>query len=433
MQYSASLSVFGVFSHPILGEKQEYQVNIKEQRALNELESIGYFEEDFSDPANEEAWSKIQALFPRVDSFTQLENGYFSHASLPIRKFHQEREDYIQSRTSFYMRREQDEAVETARKDLAGFFGWSPENVAFTRNTTESLNILISGFPWNSGDEVVIGDQDYGSMNEAFEQAAKRHGIKLTIAKVPLVPQNAEEVITAYLKEFTPQTRMLHLTHLINLSGQVIPLDAIINEARKINPEVCIAVDAAHSVAHIDYNWKECGADIVAGSLHKWMCNPLGLGFLYVNSKWIPQLWPLMGDTGRKDTDIRRFEHQGTRPLATIESISMAVKLNGLMGGVKNKERRLRYLQEYWTEKARGIEVFRVNTPNYTGSAGAIANIALKGRSPLSLAAILWDKYQIFTVAIQHPVVQGVRITPHLSNNSMDIEKLGQALKELGR
>ena len=433
MQYSASLSVFGVFKHPLLDGSKEFQVNAKEHRSLDELAAKGYFNEDFSDPKNEKAWSKIQALFPRVDSFTQLENGYFSHASLPIRKFHQEREDYIQSRTSFYMRREQDEAVESARKDLAGFFGWSPENLAFTRNTTESLNILISGFPWKRGDEVVIGNQDYGSMNEAFEQAAKRHGIKLKIAEVPLVPKRAEEVVNAYLKELTPSTRMLHLTHLINLSGQVIPLDDVINEVRKVNPDVCIAVDAAHSVAHIDYNWKACGADIVAGSLHKWMCNPLGLGFLYVNSKWIPQLWPLMGDTGREDTDIRRFEHQGTRPLATIESISMAVKLNALMGGVKNKEGRLRYLQESWTDSVQGIEALSMNTPNYPGSVGAIANVALRGKSPLSLAEILWDKYQIFTVAIQHPIVQGVRITPHLSNNRMDIEKLVQALKELGR
>ncbi len=218
MQNSASLSIFGVFKHPILDTNQDFHVDTEERSSLIDLKSSGYFEEDFSDPANEKAWAKIQALFPRVTSFCQLENGYFSHASMPIHAFHQEREDYIQSRSSYYMRREQVDAIEQSRKDLAEFFQWDTENLAFTRNTTESLNILISGFPWKAGDEVVIGDQDYGSMNEAFEQAVERFGIKLIVVKVPLTPKDESELVSAYMQVVDANTRMLHLTHLINLS-----------------------------------------------------------------------------------------------------------------------------------------------------------------------------------------------------------------------
>jgi len=431
MQYSSSLSIFGVFQHPLFKENQSFEIASSTKLSIEELEASGYFVEDFGDPSNEKAWAKIQALFPRVTSFCQLENGYFSHASLPIRAFHQEREDYIQSRTSYFMRREQEASVERSRKDLASFFSWIPENLAFTRNTTESLNILISGFPWQKGDEVVIGDQDYGSMNEAFYQAVLRHGIVLKTAKIPLVPQNEQEVIGAYMQLLTPKTKILHLTHLINLSGQIIPLTRIIQEARKRNPEVCIAVDAAHSVAHFEYDWKNCGADIVAGSLHKWMCNPIGLGFLYLSTPWIPKLWPLMGDQDRGQTDIRRFEHQGTRPIATIETIGKALALNTLIGGVKNREQRLRYLQESWTKEIQTMSRFQINTPNYPGASCAIANVSMQGKTASELATALWDGYQIFTVAIEHPVVKGVRITPHLSNSIDDIQKLVKALKEL--
>jgi len=208
-------------------------------------------------------------------------------------------------------------------------------------------------------------------------------------------------------------------------------LKAIIQEARKRNPRICIAVDAAHSVAHIDFNWKDCGADIVAGSLHKWMCNPIGLGFLYMNTHWIPQIWPLMGDRGMEKTNIRRFEHQGTRPIATIETIGKAVELNALMGGVKNKEARLRYLQESWTKEVRKIEKYKINTPHYAGSSCALANVTMEGMTATEFSAALWDRYQIFTVAIEHPIVKGVRITPHLSNSIADIERLKSALKEL--
>lgn len=431
MQYSSSLSLFGFFQHPLMGRDQEFKIQGAVSASLSELEANAYFEEDFSDPTNEEAWSKIQALFPRVESFCQLENGYFSHASLPVRKFHQEREDYIQSRGSWFMRREQEAAIDKGRADLAGFFGWDPGNLALTRNTTESLNTVISGFPWKAGDEVVIGDQDYGSMNEAFEQAAQRFGIGIKVAKVPLVPQSGEEVVEAYLKEMGPKTRMLHLTHMINLTGQIIPLDSIIKAAREHKKDLCIVVDAAHSVAQIDYYWKGCDADIVAGSLHKWMCNPLGLGFLYMKTPWIPQIWPLMADRYIAQTNMLRFEHQGTRPIQTIEALSEAIKLNVLMGGVKNKENRLRHLQQSWTNEFRTAGGFSINTPSYPGSSCALANVSVTGMRPNDLAAYFWDKHQIFTVAINHPVVNGVRITPHLSNDIRDIVKLVRALEGL--
>ncbi|HCS20485.1 MAG TPA: aminotransferase [Bacteroidetes bacterium] len=431
MQYSSSLSLFGFFQHPLLAKDQEFTIQDGIRSSLNELESGGYFSEDFSDPTNEVAWAKIQSLFPRVESFCQLENGYFSHTSLPVRKYHQEREDYIQSRSSWFMRREQEASIEKGRTDLAGFFTWDPENLALTRNTTEGLNTVISGFPWKRGDEVIIGDQDYGSMNEAFEQAAQRFGIQLKVAKIPLVPNNGDEVVAAYLKEIGPKTRMLHLTHMINLTGQIIPLDPVIKAARAEKNDLCIVVDAAHSVAQIDYNWNECDADIVAGSLHKWMCNPLGLGFLYLKTPWIPQIWPLMADRSMPQTNIRRFEHVGTRPVQTIEALSEAIKLNALMGGLKNKENRLRHLQQSWTNEFRTAGGFSINTPSYPGSSCALANVSVKGKSPDELAAYFWEKHQIFTVAINHPVVKGVRITPHLSNDIRDIVKLVRAMEGL--
>ncbi|MDX5321319.1 MAG: aminotransferase class V-fold PLP-dependent enzyme [Bacteroidota bacterium] len=429
MQYSSGIGVFGVFAHPVFG-KREFTLKEGITQQMDSLIEQGYFSDDLSDPKDEAAWEKIQKLFPRVEAFTQLENGYFSHASLPVFKFYQERESYIQSRTSWFMRKEQHERIEWAREQLADFFGWNKENLAFTRNTTESLNILISGFPWKKGDEVIIGNQDYGSMNEAFEQAAQRYGIVLKVAEVPVHPNNAQEVEEAYLKLIGPQTRMLHLTHLINLSGQVIPLDSIVAKTRSLKKDLCTAVDAAHSVAHVDYIWQSCDADVIAGSLHKWMCTPLGLGFLYMKKQWIPQVWPLMGDRGVPQTDIRRFEHQGTRPIQTIESVTEAIKLNHQIG-LLNKAKRLKYLQESWTKPFRDSKKIQINIPEYPDGSAAIANVSVQGKSPGELAQWLWDKHQIFTVAIDHPVIKGVRITPHLSNSITDIQKLIAALREL--
>lgn len=431
VQQSSGLSLLGVFGFPFNGTVTDIRVRKPVSDPLSRLKEEGYFEGDLSDPSNETTWAKIQVLFPRVESFCQLENGYFSHSSFAVRKLHQEREDYLQNQTSWFMRREQEQAIESSREVLASFFGWFSKNIAFTRNTTESLSTVISGFPWKTGDEVVIGDQDYGSMTEAFEQAAARWGIVLRTVKVPVSPKEPGEVTEAYLKELGPKTRMLHLTHLINLSGQIIPLEETIAACKQRYPDVCAVVDAAHSVAHIDHDWKNCKADIVAGSLHKWMCNPLGLGFLYMREEWIPEIWPLMGDRSVAKDNIRRFEHQGTRPINTIETLSSAIELNELMGGVKNKENRLRYLQESWTKEIRAKKGFQVLTPTYEGSYCAIGTVSKEGMTPGELASYLWDKHHIFTVAINHPVIKGVRVTPHLSNNIGDMDNLRKALLEL--
>lgn len=427
---TSSLAIFGIFHHPIIQENQDFQVNTGPDIFPEDLAAQGYFSDDLKNPADEKAWGKIQSLFPRVASFTQLENGYFSHTSFPVMKFYQEREAYIQNRSSWYMRKEQEESIEKSREALAAFFAWSPEHLAFTRNTTEGLNILIQGFPWKKGDEVVIGDQDYFSMTESFQQAAQRYGVKVVEAQVPVHPSSEEEVVEAYLKKLTPETRMLHLTHLINLSGQVIPLEKIAKAVKAKYPTICIAVDAAHSVAHIETNWNQLPVDVVAGSLHKWMCNPIGLGFLYMKPNWIPQIWPLMADRSQPQTNIRRFEHQGTRPPQTIEAIIPAIQLNQDIGPA-NKAARLKYLQKSWTDVFRHHPKIKILIPEYESGSGAIATVSVVGKSPNELAEYLWTKHQLYTVAIDHPVIKGVRITPHLSNNAGDIEKLVEALKLL--
>jgi selenocysteine lyase/cysteine desulfurase len=184
--------------------------------------------------SDENYWNTVRALFSRPDGFINLENGYFSHQPASTLLFHHQKENDINTRTSLFMRKEQQTAVETARTALAGFLKCNSEELALVRNTTEAMNIIIMGFPWKKGDEVVLGNQDYGSMTEAFQQASKRFGITLKYADVPLRPNSDEDVINAYKYLFTRKTKMVHLTHMINLSGQVIPVAKIAQEAKKI-------------------------------------------------------------------------------------------------------------------------------------------------------------------------------------------------------
>ncbi len=378
---------------------------------------------------DENYWSTVRSFFTRPDGFINLENGYFSHQPASTLAFHQHREKDINTRTSFFMRREQQPAIENARTALGAFLKCNPEELALVRNTTEAMNIVIMGFPWKKGDEVVLGNQDYGSMTEAFQQAAKRFGIVLKYARIPLKPGNDGEVIEAYTGLFTRKTRMVHLTHMINLSGQVIPVAKIASEARK--QRISVAVDSAHAFAQLEFGIEDLQADFVGASLHKWLCNPLGSGCLWMRKELIHKIWPLMGDNTQASDNIRRFEHVGTRPIQTLQCIPDSIAFHNKIGG-ELKEKRLRYMMQYWTTKVTRLPKIQLNTPwEDAARCGAIANVAIDGFTPTKLAEILFSKYRIFSVAIEHPAINGVRITPHLSNTMEDLDALVNALSEI--
>ena len=378
---------------------------------------------------DEEYWNEVRKLFDVQDRFINLENGYFSPQPFSTLKFHQLREVYVNKNTSWFMRREQEKAIEDARTALSAFLGCDSEELAITRNTTEALNTLIMGFPWKKGDEVVIGDQDYGSMNEAFQQVAARYGVKIKVAKVPVLPETDEQVVNAYLSLCSKKTRLVHITHLINLSGQVVPVAAISNAVKRQFPQILTASDSAHAVAHINFKITDLQVDFAAASLHKWLCNPLGVGFLWMKKVHIPKIWPLMGDTGLPKENIRRFEHQGTRPIQSIETLPEAIRFHQAIGS-ELKEKRLRYLMQYWVQQIAGIEGLEILTPwKNDKRCGAIANLSVKGYTPNELAAFLLEKHNIFSVAIQHPVINGVRITPHLFTSLDELNALVKAVK----
>jgi selenocysteine lyase/cysteine desulfurase len=383
------------------------------------------------DTTTESFWLQLRNQFDLPGGYLNFENGYFSLMPISTLEFHQKREKYVNSYNSHYMRNEQESAWTQAKKSLADFLNAPEAEIAFTRNTTESLNIVISGYPWKKGDEVVIGNQDYGSMVASFKQVEKRFHIKVKVASVPQFPQSDDEVVTAYFRHVTPKTKAIHLTHLINLTGHVIPVAAIAAEAHKRGIEVI--VDAAHSNAHIAYTLPQLGADYVAASLHKWLSCPLGTGYLWMKKEHIPKIWPLMGDSDFPENDIRKFEHQGTRPVHTFETIEKAIAFHNRIGGIL-KEKRLKYLSRKLCSAIADTKGIYINTPwQQETRNSAIVNIGIDGYTPAALAKTLESNFGIYTVAIDHPAsgLKGVRITPHLYTITDEVNALAEALKKI--
>lgn len=395
----------------------------------NGLQEIADRKMAASDPVTDiELWKMIRGLFEPSSKFINLENGYFSPQPLSTRNFQDQRNQYINQNTSWYMRKEQEEAREGVRKKLAQLAGATEKETVLVRNTTEAMNIIIMGYPWQKGDEVIYSNQDYGSMVEQLKQAEQRFGIVLKKVDLPLHPKSDNELIDLYLGAATPKTRLILLTHLINLSGQILPAKAIISAAHTRNIEVL--VDAAHSFAHVNVNFKDLGADYLGCSLHKWLCNPLGAGMLCIKPKHINKIWPLFGDISQPKESVKKFEHFGTQPSAVQESIGKAIDFHHLIGA-DLKENRLRYLQQYWTKAVKDLPKVTFNTPADNNRSCALANISVQGFTPDALCKKFLADYNIFTVAIDHPAIKGVRVTPHLYTSTEELDLFIKAIKEI--
>ncbi len=394
-------------------------------------------------PKEEKFWEDLARSFPKYyqkggkqwgANIVNLENGYFSHMPPEVFLAHVAHQNHINDATSLFMRLEQQDEIEKSRLAFAQSQNLDPDELAFTRNTTESLNAVIMGFPWKAGDEVVIGNQDYGSMVEAFEQVSKRYGVVVKVANVPLSPETDEDVVAAYLKEMTSKTRMVHITHLINLSGQILPLQKVLNAVKAFKSDVMTVVDAAHSVNHVVLKMGDLlQADAIGASLHKWTCAPIGVGMLAVKKDWISQIWPLMGDSG-DPSNIRKFEHQGTRPINSIMALRKALEFGEKIGGAVPKWNRLVSLRKLILGRdGNGFNVMESGTYQLAcdeDRLGAICCIKHKDKTVQELQKDLM-KEGIFTVGIEHKVVQGVRITPHLSTSKSDALRLNSALAKL--
>jgi len=273
-----------------------------------------------------------------------------------------------------------------------------------------------------------MAQQDYGAMLNQFRLMSERYGVVNKIIDVPVNPKSDEELVKVYEEAITDKTKLLMVCHMINITGHVLPIRKICDMAHKKGVEVM--VDGAHTFAHVKTSMKELDCDYFGTSLHKWLSAPLGGGMLYVKKKNIAKLWPLFAEDVLAEDDIYRLNHTGTTPVHTISGINDAIDFH-LTLGAERKEERLRFLQNYWTDKVRELPNIILNTPEDRQRSCAIANVGVKGYTPQQLAKTLFEKYKIWTVAIDIPSVKGCRITPNIYTTTEELDELVNALKEL--
>ncbi|MBL8977941.1 MAG: aminotransferase class V-fold PLP-dependent enzyme [Gemmatimonadetes bacterium] len=383
-------------------------------------------------PDDEDYWAEIQRAFDCDRTLVNLNNGGVSPT--PTHVLDQMIRDlrFSNELPVIHMWQTLEPRIESVRRELAAEFGCDPEEMAITRNASEANEIMIFGLDLKPGDEVIATNQNYGRMLNAWEQRVRRDGIVLKQISFKLPPPSPQYILDQFKAAVTPRTRVIEVTHITNLSGQIMPVAELVAWARPRGIEVF--VDGAHAFAHFPFTRDELGVDYYGTSLHKWLLAPIGTGFLYVRKARQPRLWPLMAAAASQDADIRKYEEIGTHPAANHNAISVALAFHQAIGGAR-KVARLRYLRDRWARRvSRESERCRLLTPLDSPHSAGIGLVEVAGMDPNQLVSWMMAKHRIVVTPIAHAEFSGIRVTPNVYTTVREVdlfaEKLLQAARE---
>ncbi len=358
-------------------------------------------------------WSEIQRAFDCDRTMINLNNGGCSPT--PSHVLEQMIRDlrFSNELPVDHMWRVLEPRVESVRRDLAQEFGCDPEEMAITRNASEANETMILGLDLKRGDEVVVTNQNYGRMLTTWDQRVRREGIVVKAISFKVPPPSQQYLVDQFAAAITPRTRAIELTHITNLTGQILPVKEIVELARPRGIEVL--VDGAHAFAHFPFTRDELGCDYYGTSLHKWMLAPIGTGFLYVRKAKQKALWPLMAAPTSMDDNIRKYEEIGTHPAANHNAVSTAIAFHRGIGADR-KIARLRYLRDRWAKRllAEGGGRVKMLTPLDSPYSGGIGLVSIDGMDMGALGGWLLSKHRIVSTPIIHPEFSGLRVTPNV-------------------
>jgi isopenicillin-N epimerase len=369
--------------------------------------------------SDEDFWAEIRNAYSIDRNIINLNNGYCSPSPRVVQDAMRRYLEYSDMGPYHTMVAVLEKQVEVVRRRIAQAAGCDTEEIAITRNASESLENAQYGVDLQRGDEVLTTNQDYPRMLSTFRQRERREGIVLKTISFPVPPPSMDDLYQRFERAVTPKTKLILLCHITNRTGQIFPVKRICEMAHARN--IPVIVDGAHAFSQFPYKISDLDCDYYGVSLHKWCCAPVGTGFLYVRKSRIASTWSMMASGPQQVDDIRKFEEIGTHPAANHDAISEALIFNENIG-IDRKAARLRYLRDRWANRlAQNPKCKILHSPDPAQSCG-IGFLAFNGVDGAKIQQALWTKYAIMTAFMGHEEYSGLRITPHVYSTIRDID-----------
>ena len=381
--------------------------------------------------AEDDLWRMVQQAYTISPSLINLNNGGVSPQPKVVQDTEVRKLQAANEIPSYYLWRVLIKDVEVVRERLARLAGCAAENIAINRNTTEGIQTILLGQDWKEGDEIVVTKQDYSTVKVGWELLERRYKVKIIWLDLPSPLEDEVQYVKLFTNAFSPKTKLVFLTHVINWTGQVIPVSAIrkvCEEAQKKG--IFSLVDGAHSFAQFDFKIPDLGCDAFATSLHKWLCAPFGTGMLYVRESALPLIWPLFPASVEEDNDIRKFEDLGTRSLGQISAIGQAIDFHEMIG-IQLKEARLRYLKDYWVKPLKNKDRLIFHSSHKPKFSSVLTLFEIEGLEPIEVERVLYSKFHIHVTNSEVGNIKGTRVSPNVYTRLSDLDRLTEGIDYL--
>src|SRR5580693_5385626 len=368
---------------------------------------------------DEDYWSEIRPAYTVDRNVINLNNGHVGPSPKPVQDALRRYLEFSDMGPYHTMIANLERQIEMVRRRLAQAAGCDPEEIALTRNASESLENAQYGIDLKAGDEVLTTNQDYPRMLTTFRQRERREGIVLKTISFPVPPPSMDDLYQRFERAVTPKTKLILVCHITNRTGQIFPIKRICDMAHARN--IPVIVDGAHAFSHFPFSLTDLDCDYYGVSLHKWACAPIGTGFLYVRKSRIAGTWPLMAAGDNQKNDIRKFEEIGTHPAANHDSIMKDPVFTENIG-IERKSARLRYLRNRWAHRLKENPKCKTLHSEDPAQSCGIGFLAFNGLDPAKIHDALWSKYNILTAMVGSEEYSGLRVTPHVYSTLRDVD-----------
>ncbi|EAY29386.1 aminotransferase class V-fold PLP-dependent enzyme [Microscilla marina] len=379
---------------------------------------------------NEKLWQQIKQAFSVSSNLLYLNSAGLCPQPKGVQQTVESYNKMANGAPTYYANRMLRQDLVIVKQKLADLAGCDSSDIALQANTIMAMYHVIFGLNLQPGDEIILTKQDYSSVKIAYEQLAKRDKIKLVWLDLDLVESNEAAIVEQFAKAITPRTRLINITHMINWTGLILPVKKICDVAREKN--VLTLVDGAQTFAHLDFNIPDLGCDFFATSLHKWLCAPFGTGMLYGRKSSVAKVYPLYGAPDPTSDNVGKFEHVGTIMTAAQLGISSAIDFHHHIGSAL-KEKRLRYLKNYWIRGIKDLPGVQINTPTAAERSCGVAHFSYDKMTSYDLSLFLSSKHRIHALRVNLPQVKGIRVSPNVFTTTRDLDRLIKAMHKVAK
>ena len=379
-----------------------------------------------NDPISESYWKLVKNSFPLLPGLHYFNNASLGPSPKMVVDATNQYRALLDGFPSKYMWGEWKEPKEKVRENMATLLKVSPETIALTHNTTEGMNIVASSLELNPGDEVILGNHEHHTGTIPWKYHQEQLGISLVRPTLPILPKNMEELVEIYRKAITPKTKVISMVHMTNTNGMIMPVKAISQMAHEQG--ILVVIDGAQTVGMLDLDLQDLECDFFAGSCHKWLFGPKGMGVFYARTAAQQHLKAMIVCAGYQDESIRRLENYNTRNLPELLGVGAALDFHHLIGA-SNRVKRMQSLKSYFRSQLEDDDRFRFKTPADDQCSCGIITVELVGKDVKTVKAQLFGDHQIDCRPMSTHGLNGLRISLAIYHTKRDVDKLVGAIK----